>query len=212
MKAAAVQQLPASLRELAGRAAGPGAWRRQQGAFRVELPRLELGQGVGLTPWCLRKAQLSTAFTDDSPASHHAGCSTAQRSQEVCCGEPGRRQHPERSSGCPAVPGHTAREGKGDPSCLRIALQLVPVSPSSEQAKQSWPYGAKSSTATHVSGQTAKPPQAPRDSPGLTQLPAAEMDRSSCPFPGLFCSFQLAALIVGSAGPGRRTASLASCA
>lgn len=53
--------------------------------------------------------------------------------------------------------------------------------------------------------------QAPWDSSGLTQFPAAEMEWSSCPFPGLFCSFQLTALIAGSAGPGRRTASLASC-
>lgn len=44
----------------------------------MELPKLELGQGVGLTPWCLQEAQLSTAVTDDSPANHHAGCSTAQ--------------------------------------------------------------------------------------------------------------------------------------
>lgn len=48
----------------------------------------------------------------------------AQRSQEVRCGEPDQRQHPDHSGGCLADPKHTAREGKGDPSCLRAALQL----------------------------------------------------------------------------------------
>lgn len=143
----------------------------------MESPRLELGQGVGLMPQRLQKAQLLAAFTQHSEGKPLCQHSAATR--WACC------DHTKRSGACLAIWRHAGREGQPQmPQCRSAAGDgpSSPISPSSDKAKQKiWPYSAKPLRTTHLLGQTTKPPQATQDSSGFTQFPAAEMDTGFLP-------------------------------
>lgn len=103
-------------------------------SVRVESPKMELVQGVGLMLWCLQNAQLSAAFTYDSPGKSPCQLQHSTARKTICC---------DLASVCLAVRRHTVREGQPwppwHPSAAGDGLPS-PISPSSEKAKQeNWP-------------------------------------------------------------------------
>lgn len=86
----------------------------------MESPKLELGQGVGLMSWCLKKAQLLTGFTYDSPGK--PPCQLQHSTASSACCEPNEQHHAAHSGVCLATWSPRMREGP--PSCLSATLQL----------------------------------------------------------------------------------------
>jgi len=174
----------------------------------MESPKLEFGHGICKN---LSSRQHSAMIHQ---ASERVSCSTVQRRGPLAV--------PLTSGTTPSAPasawpsGGTWR-GTGNPSHPSTALQLeMGCQPRSHPAprRQSRRTGhtAPSHEQLHTSGD--KQPAHRKLRGTLWALPSFQQPRRIrvlVPFPGLFCSFQLTLLIVGSAGQGKRTASLPAC-
>lgn len=162
---------------------------------RVESPKLELGQGKGLPPWCPQEAQFSMVFV--SCSGHHVSRGRAQRGGTLVAPvtqrgglgrhirwdghiQPPRHRHP-----------HLAQPGEGK------AGRTGHAAPSHKQLRTSWDK-QQSHCGLRGSLQALGGFQEPRWVGVLI------------PFPALSCSS--AKPIASSAEQGRRTASLASFA
>lgn len=147
-------------------------------------------------------------------ASYHVSCSTAQRGGPLvviltCNTTP--------STPASARPSGSTRRGKGNLSHLSATLQLEMGCLSQSHPAQRRQSGRTGHILpSHKQLHTSQDKQQSHHKlhGTLQALPSFQQPRwigVLAPFSGLFCSFQLTALIRGSAGQGKRTDSLASC-
>lgn len=165
----------------------------------MESPRLEPVQGAGLMLWCLQKAQLSAAFTYDSPGKPPCQLQHSTASRTICC---------HLASTCPALCRDTAREGQPwPPQCPSAAgggphAQSHPAQRKQNRTDQAMnnhtPFGINNKATASYTG-LFRPYPLSRSRDGLGFLPTSRF------------ILQLSAYC-GICRASKGTASLASCA